>query len=196
MVESGQLPLVKLCDFGFSKDKFDDSAPQTQIGTALFTAPEVFLNVQGRVYEGEAVDLWSCGVVGIVGRLCTEQKSGRARSRQPGVCRKKLDGCRGSLRLIYAHNLCTHACMHHKLCKQLINCQLCLAALGCACITTVRVPTTCHVCMLHKTMHVPRVADASPTGPWHAAHARPLRVDAPTGAAYAAVWSAPVPLRG
>ena len=50
-------------DFGFSKDKFDDSAPQTQIGTALFTAPEVFLNVNGHVYEGEAVDVWSLGVV-------------------------------------------------------------------------------------------------------------------------------------
>ena len=48
MVDSGTLPLVKMCDFGFSKDKFDDSAPQTQIGTALFTAPEVFLNVQVR----------------------------------------------------------------------------------------------------------------------------------------------------
>ncbi len=41
VVDSASLPLVKLCDFGFSKDKFDDSAPQTQIGTALFTAPEV-----------------------------------------------------------------------------------------------------------------------------------------------------------
>lgn len=48
VVDSGTLPLVKMCDFGFSKDKFDDSAPQTQIGTALFTAPEVFLNVQVR----------------------------------------------------------------------------------------------------------------------------------------------------
>ena len=36
---------------------------QTQIGTALFTAPEVFLNVAGHVYEGTAVDVWSCGVV-------------------------------------------------------------------------------------------------------------------------------------
>ena len=63
MVDNASLPLVKLCDFGFSKDKFDDSAPQTQIGTALFTAPEVFLNVAGHVYEGEAVDVWSCGVV-------------------------------------------------------------------------------------------------------------------------------------
>jgi serine/threonine protein kinase len=44
-----QLPLVKLCDFGFSKDKFDDSEPQTQIGTALFTAPEIFTNTQGQV---------------------------------------------------------------------------------------------------------------------------------------------------
>ena len=49
LLQEGQLPLVKLCDFGFSKDKFDDSEPQTQIGTALFTAPEIFTNVQGQV---------------------------------------------------------------------------------------------------------------------------------------------------
>jgi serine/threonine protein kinase len=47
--QEGHLPLVKLCDFGFSKDKFDDSEPQTQIGTALFTAPEIFTNVPGQV---------------------------------------------------------------------------------------------------------------------------------------------------
>eukprot|EP00798_Chlamydomonas_sp_ICE-L_P008856 gene8856-3740_t len=61
--EKGKLPLVKLCDFGFSKDKYDDSAPKTQIGTALFAAPEIFLNVRGGVYDAEAVDMWSCGVV-------------------------------------------------------------------------------------------------------------------------------------
>lgn len=63
LLQDGQLPLVKLCDFGFSKDKFDDSEPQTQIGTALFTAPEIFTNMQGQVYDAEAADVWSCGVV-------------------------------------------------------------------------------------------------------------------------------------
>ncbi|EFJ51207.1 hypothetical protein VOLCADRAFT_79817 [Volvox carteri f. nagariensis] len=60
LLQEGHLPLVKLCDFGFSKDKFDDSEPQTQIGTALFTAPEIFTN---QVYDAEAADVWSCGVV-------------------------------------------------------------------------------------------------------------------------------------
>ncbi|PNW73673.1 hypothetical protein CHLRE_13g568050v5 [Chlamydomonas reinhardtii] len=63
LLQEGHLPLVKLCDFGFSKDKFDDSEPQTQIGTALFTAPEIFTNVPGKVYDAEAADIWSCGVV-------------------------------------------------------------------------------------------------------------------------------------
>ena len=63
VVENGPLPLIKMHDFGMVKDKFEDSAPHSQIGTALFTAPEVFLNVQGHAYEGEAVDVWSCGVV-------------------------------------------------------------------------------------------------------------------------------------
>lgn len=63
LIQSGQLPLVKLCDFGFSKDKFDDSEPQTQIGTALFTAPEIFTNINGQTYDAESADLWSCGVV-------------------------------------------------------------------------------------------------------------------------------------
>mmetsp|Transcript_33756 Transcript_33756/g.85431 ORF Transcript_33756/g.85431 Transcript_33756/m.85431 type:complete len:539 (-) Transcript_33756:1450-3066(-) len=62
-LNGNQLPLVKLCDFGFSKDKFDDSEPQTQIGTALFTAPEIFTNTQGQIYDAEAADVWSCGVV-------------------------------------------------------------------------------------------------------------------------------------
>ncbi len=35
-----------------------------QVGSALFTAPEVILNVQAQPYEGEPVDVWSCGVVG------------------------------------------------------------------------------------------------------------------------------------
>jgi serine/threonine protein kinase len=49
----------------FCPHRYEDSAPHSQIGTALFTAPEVFLNVQGHAYEGEAVDVWSCGVVSV-----------------------------------------------------------------------------------------------------------------------------------
>ncbi len=75
-----QLPLVKLCDFGFSKDKFDDSEPQTQIGTALFTAPEIFTNTQGQVGgEGTA---WPPGAaLGETGACCVVGSTGRGRCR-------------------------------------------------------------------------------------------------------------------
>jgi serine/threonine protein kinase len=63
MVVDKGMPLIKLCNFGLSKDRAADSSPATQAGSALFTAPEVLLNVQGRAYCGEAVDVWSCGVV-------------------------------------------------------------------------------------------------------------------------------------
>ena len=62
-MKQGTLPVLKLYDFGLSKDKRDDSSPRTQIGTALFTSPEVFLNMDGQSYEGDPVDVWSCGVV-------------------------------------------------------------------------------------------------------------------------------------
>ena len=32
---------------------------------ALFTAPEVILNLEEESYDGEAVDVWSCGVVSV-----------------------------------------------------------------------------------------------------------------------------------
>ncbi len=48
MVVDKGLPLIKLCNFGLAKDKAADSSPATQAGSALFTAPEVLLNVQVR----------------------------------------------------------------------------------------------------------------------------------------------------
>lgn len=85
---------MKLCDFGFSKDKFDDSEPQTQIGTALFTAPEIFTNTQGQVcgqplgstcVQGNSIlgftataslgcgraCMWGCTACMVVGQACT-----------------------------------------------------------------------------------------------------------------------------
>lgn len=59
----GQLPLVKLCDFGFSKDTYRHSAPQSQVGTALFVAPEVMVQASGQSYDGQAADVWACGII-------------------------------------------------------------------------------------------------------------------------------------
>lgn len=58
-----QLPLVKLCDFGYSKDTVMHSAPASQVGTALFVAPEVMHNFSNRPYDGAQADVWSCGIV-------------------------------------------------------------------------------------------------------------------------------------
>ncbi|KIY95352.1 hypothetical protein MNEG_12611 [Monoraphidium neglectum] len=58
-----QLPLVKLCDFGFSKDTMLHSAPASQVGTALFVAPEVMHNFSNQPYDGALADVWSCGIV-------------------------------------------------------------------------------------------------------------------------------------
>eukprot|EP00798_Chlamydomonas_sp_ICE-L_P010065 gene10065-7959_t len=59
----GQLPLLKLCDFGFCKDTFRDSQACSQVGTALYTAPEVMQNFSEDAYDGKAVDIWACGIV-------------------------------------------------------------------------------------------------------------------------------------
>ncbi|KAI8473311.1 MAG: serine carboxypeptidase S28-domain-containing protein [Monoraphidium minutum] len=58
-----QLPLVKLCDFGYSKDTMLHSAPASQVGTALFVAPEVMHNFSNEPYDGAQADVWSCGIV-------------------------------------------------------------------------------------------------------------------------------------
>lgn len=63
----GSLPLVKICDFGYSKNDVV-SQPKSKVGTLVYMAPEV---VRGGQYDGEKADLWSCGVmlyVMLVGR--------------------------------------------------------------------------------------------------------------------------------
>jgi len=59
----GQLPLVKLSDFGFSKDTMRHSAAQSQVGAALFAAPEVVHNFSKSSYNAAMADVWSCGIV-------------------------------------------------------------------------------------------------------------------------------------
>ena len=56
-------PLVKLCDFGFSKDRFLHSAPDSRVGTPAYLAPEVIVASQWTRYDGDAADLWSLGVM-------------------------------------------------------------------------------------------------------------------------------------
>ncbi|KAG1657779.1 hypothetical protein FOA52_012856 [Chlamydomonas sp. UWO 241] len=54
-------PLLKLCDFGYSKADFR-SAAKTHVGTLSYMAPEV-VKSHGQLYNAKLADLWSAGVV-------------------------------------------------------------------------------------------------------------------------------------
>ena len=53
-------PLLKICDFGYSKNEYLDSRPKSLSGTPDYIAPEVLLHT---VYDGKVADIWSCGVM-------------------------------------------------------------------------------------------------------------------------------------
>lgn len=53
-------PVLKLCDFGYSKDEYMESVCKTMCGTPEYVAPEVLLYNR---YEGKSADIWSCGVM-------------------------------------------------------------------------------------------------------------------------------------
>ncbi|KAI8474560.1 MAG: kinase-like domain-containing protein [Monoraphidium minutum] len=53
-------PLVKICDFGYSKQD-ERAIALSKVGTLDYMAPEVLHNRDG--YDPNAADVWSCGVV-------------------------------------------------------------------------------------------------------------------------------------
>ncbi|KIY99114.1 kinase [Monoraphidium neglectum] len=62
-------PIVKICDFGYSKH--DSRSARTQAGTFCYMAPEVLRNANRSKYDAKKADIWSCGValyVMLVGR--------------------------------------------------------------------------------------------------------------------------------
>ena len=63
LLDASPRPLVKLCDFGFSKDSNYHSAPTSRVGTPAYLAPEVIKAGEGAKYSGTAADIWSLGVL-------------------------------------------------------------------------------------------------------------------------------------
>ncbi|KAK6521438.1 hypothetical protein TWF506_001652 [Arthrobotrys conoides] len=59
---------VKLCDFGFTREYEKHRQLQTFCGTVCYSAPEM---VKGEKYHGQAVDVWSLGVI-LYALLCGE----------------------------------------------------------------------------------------------------------------------------
>jgi len=62
LLDERKWPLVKICDFGYSKGDVD-SIPKSLVGTRPYLAPEVVCCVKGKPYDGKKADIWSCGVV-------------------------------------------------------------------------------------------------------------------------------------
>lgn len=58
-----QVPILKLCDFGYSKNSWQGSLPKTRVGTAAYISPEVAkANTTTIRYDTEKADVWSSAV--------------------------------------------------------------------------------------------------------------------------------------
>ncbi|GAB4818130.1 hypothetical protein N2152v2_005176 [Parachlorella kessleri] len=53
-------PLLKICDFGYSKHEMNSSA-KSGVGTAVYMAPEVILGESK--YDAKRADIWSAGII-------------------------------------------------------------------------------------------------------------------------------------
>lgn len=60
LVPGAPPPMLKICDFGYSKHELNSCA-KTGVGTPVYMAPEVIYG--GNRYDAKMADLWSCGVV-------------------------------------------------------------------------------------------------------------------------------------
>ncbi|KAK3267989.1 kinase super protein [Cymbomonas tetramitiformis] len=57
-------PVLKLCDFGYSKSQTWQSNPHSTVGTLACIAPEVLCKpYDTSSYDAKAADMWSCGVL-------------------------------------------------------------------------------------------------------------------------------------
>lgn len=60
--ENDEWPMLKICDFGFSKNRMLDSVETSVVGTIELLPPEVISLEQGETYDGRKADVWCTGL--------------------------------------------------------------------------------------------------------------------------------------
>lgn len=64
LLDDNDPPVIKICDFGFSKNFDANSNMYTQIGTPVYMSPEVIGSKHGKIgYDGQKADVWATGVL-------------------------------------------------------------------------------------------------------------------------------------
>jgi len=58
--KTGKTTILKIADFGFSREIFDNQVSTTFCGSPAYASPEI---IQGKAYNPRFTDVWSCGVV-------------------------------------------------------------------------------------------------------------------------------------
>ena len=53
LLDGSPRPLIKICDFGYSKHEKYQSAPGSRVGTPAYLAPEVIMTTKGKTYDGK-----------------------------------------------------------------------------------------------------------------------------------------------
>ncbi|KAL3134245.1 Serine/threonine-protein kinase srk2h [Trebouxia sp. C0009 RCD-2024] len=53
LLDGSPRPLLKICDFGYSKHEKFQSAPGSRVGTPAYLAPEVIMTTKGQTYDGK-----------------------------------------------------------------------------------------------------------------------------------------------
>lgn len=56
-------PVLKITGFGYSKSEILDSQPKSSVGTPAYVPPEVLMAKDSKSYDGQAMDVWACGVI-------------------------------------------------------------------------------------------------------------------------------------
>lgn len=71
LLDTSPRPLVKICDFGYSKHEKFQSAPGSRVGTPAYLAPEVIMTAKGQTYDGKVRMLQADGLfIKPGGKIC------------------------------------------------------------------------------------------------------------------------------